>query len=297
MSASNSDLVSIIRKSDFYAYSHSPHWDNVVDVFYRVDRRKFLPYDLKTEVPVFDKRKRAAVSALFQAIESRDDSAVRRALDGFLRACQNMEAITVPVRELAYQDEPLPIGHGQTCSQPSIVAFMADQLAVYGSRKLRILGIGSGCGYSDAVALRLAGRGSVLVSAEIIPELAALSARNLSRHFRAKVPVYELSDLAERPDRRIVVVRGDASSGVSALAPFDRIYLAAAAWKGFDSSVLARQLNREGGVVLFPMRDGNGSFQDVLVKNVYSGGQLVKVEHFYGVGFVPLVSGCSTTGG
>ena len=67
-------------------------------------------------------------------------------------------------RALAYGDHPLPIGHGQTISQPFIVAFMTDLLNVQPG--LRVLEVGTGCGYQAAV---LAGLGGPVATIEILP--------------------------------------------------------------------------------------------------------------------------------
>jgi protein-L-isoaspartate(D-aspartate) O-methyltransferase len=71
------------------------------------------------------------------------------------------------VRPLAYADRPLPIGYGQTISQPFIVAYMTDALGV--ARTHRVLEIGTGSGYQAAVLAHLARE---VYSVEIVPELA-----------------------------------------------------------------------------------------------------------------------------
>jgi protein-L-isoaspartate(D-aspartate) O-methyltransferase len=74
----------------------------------------------------------------------------------------------------AYEDRPLPIGHGQTISQPYIVARMAALAALRGDE--RVLEVGAGCGYQTAVLADLAAE---VWAIEIIPELAALAAKKL----------------------------------------------------------------------------------------------------------------------
>ncbi|MBI4370364.1 MAG: protein-L-isoaspartate(D-aspartate) O-methyltransferase [Elusimicrobia bacterium] len=77
---------------------------------------------------------------------------------------------------LAYADRPLPIGCNQTVSQPYIVAYMAQQLALSGGET--ILEIGTGCGYEAAVLSRIC---KDVISLEIIPELAQFARKNLDR--------------------------------------------------------------------------------------------------------------------
>jgi len=84
----------------------------------------------------------------------------------------------------AYDDHPLPIGSGQTISQPYVVAFMTEQLGLTG--KERVLEIGTGSGYQTAVLSRLAGK---VFSIEIRPELAAEAAERLKEYGATNVEV------------------------------------------------------------------------------------------------------------
>ncbi len=115
----------------------------------------------------------------------------------------------VPPAEVgrAYLNRPLPIGHGQTISQPYIVAIMTDLLDVASGG--RVLEIGTGSGYQAAVLARLAAR---VVSIERIPRLAAQARRALDRLGITNV----------------VVHLGDGSLGRPADAPFDAIVVTAA---------------------------------------------------------------------
>lgn len=85
----------------------------------------------------------------------------------------------------AYFDRPLPIGNGQTISQPYIVALMAQALALKGDE--RVLEIGGGCGYSAAVLGELAAE---VESYEIIPELAEKAQKNLEKIGTRNVKTY-----------------------------------------------------------------------------------------------------------
>ncbi|HAV63739.1 MAG TPA: protein-L-isoaspartate(D-aspartate) O-methyltransferase, partial [Verrucomicrobiales bacterium] len=86
------------------------------------------------------------------------------------------EFVPPHLRKSAYADGPLPIGHGQTISQPYIVAFMTE--AVDPQPDHRVLEIGSGCGYQTAVLAELAGE---VFSVEIVAGLAEKAAETLSR--------------------------------------------------------------------------------------------------------------------
>jgi protein-L-isoaspartate(D-aspartate) O-methyltransferase len=112
-----------------------------------------------------------------------------------------------PVRDRAYQDRALPIGHGQTISQPYVVAVMTE--AVEPSPGDRVLEIGTGSGYQAAVLSRLVAE---VHSIEIIPELAD-AARQV---------------LGELGYENVSVVTGDGYLGLPDLAPFDGIVVTAA---------------------------------------------------------------------
>lgn len=108
----------------------------------------------------------------------------------------------------AYQDHPLPVGEGQTISQPYIVALMTSRLELKGSEK--VLEIGTGSGYQAAILARLS---KEVHTVERIPELAE----------KAKNTLKELGI------DNVIVHVGDGSLGWPEDAPFDRIIVTAAA--------------------------------------------------------------------
>jgi protein-L-isoaspartate(D-aspartate) O-methyltransferase len=112
------------------------------------------------------------------------------------------------VRRLAYEDGALPIGYGQTISQPYIVATICSLLELSGDE--RVLDVGTGSGYQAAVLAELAAE---VVTIERVPELAE----------RARAA------LAEPGYGQVEVIVGDGSLGVPERAPFDGIAVAAAA--------------------------------------------------------------------
>jgi protein-L-isoaspartate(D-aspartate) O-methyltransferase len=111
-------------------------------------------------------------------------------------------------RHRAYDDAALPIGHGQTISQPYMVARICEVLGLTGEE--RVLDVGAGSGYQAAVLAELAGE---VFSIERIPELAEQARANLAAAGKADVTVRE----------------GDGTLGLAEEAPFDAIAVAAAA--------------------------------------------------------------------
>ncbi len=124
-----------------------------------------------------------------------------------LRAVPRHELIPEEMRRHAYADGPLPIGLGQTISQPYIVAYMTEQLEL--ERGDRVLEVGTGSGYQAAVLAELCER---VYSIEIVPELAERAARDLERLGYDNVRVRT----------------GDGYRGWPDEAPFDAIIITAA---------------------------------------------------------------------
>ena len=112
-------------------------------------------------------------------------------------------------REFAYEDAALPIGSGQTISQPFMVALICEQLALRGDE--RVLDVGTGSGYQAAVLAELAGE---VHSIERVPELAE----------QARAALAEAGYAG-----RVRVHVGDGTLGLPELAPFGGIAVAAAA--------------------------------------------------------------------
>ena len=161
----------------------------------------------------------------------------------------------------AYEDRPLPIGEGQTISQPYMVAFMTELLNLTGTE--RLLEIGTGSGYQTAVLGKLA---AAVYSIEIIPQLSE----------RAKVLLNRLGF------DNVHLKVGDGFFGWEEQGPFDAILVTAAAAK--IPEPLWRQL-REGGRLIMPL--GAEKQGQALVRVTKSDGKQV-VEELTGVVFVPL---------
>jgi protein-L-isoaspartate(D-aspartate) O-methyltransferase len=165
------------------------------------------------------------------------------------------------LRAHAYEDRPLPIGEGQTISQPYIVALMTELLSLKGTE--RVLEIGTGSGYQTAVLAKLAAE---VYSIEIIPKLSE----------RAKT-------LLERLGFDNVHLKvGDGFFGWEERGPFEAILISAAAPK--IPEPLWRQLG-EGGRLIMPL--GAEKQAQRLVRVTKSDGKQV-IEELTGVVFVPL---------
>jgi protein-L-isoaspartate(D-aspartate) O-methyltransferase len=164
-------------------------------------------------------------------------------------------------RDQAFADRPLPLSHGQTLSQPYIVAFMAEALELTGPE--RILDVGAGSGYATAVLARL---GRHVTAVELEPALARLAAAHLRRLEVSNVEVFE----------------ADGTLGWPGGAPFDAIHVACAARS--IPGALVDQL-AEGGRMILPVGEPYGSPWLVRVRKV--GGRVVK-EELLPVAFVPM---------
>ncbi len=168
-------------------------------------------------------------------------------------------------RHLAHGDHPLPIGHGQTISQPFIVAFMTDLLDLQPEH--RVLEVGTGCGYQAAVLAELVDSVDTI---EVVPELAAEARAQLARLGHADVRVHV----------------GDGRLGLAEFAPFDRIVVTAAPERVPEA--LTRQL-APGGRLVIPV--GAGPWQQtLLIVDKDEEGRLSE-RRTIGVAFVPLVAG------
>jgi protein-L-isoaspartate(D-aspartate) O-methyltransferase len=176
-----------------------------------------------------------------------------------LRAIPRHEFVPSEQRRHAYEDRPLPIGEGQTISQPYIVAVMTELLELDGSEK--VLEIGTGSGYQTAVLAKLA---RAVWSIEIVPQLARRAEADLQRLGYANVHVRD----------------GDGYRGWPEQAPFDAIIVTAA--PGHIPEPLVAQLALGGRLVL-PV----GEVSQDLVR-VVRDEQGVRQERLLGVRFVPM---------
>jgi protein-L-isoaspartate(D-aspartate) O-methyltransferase len=166
------------------------------------------------------------------------------------------------LRRDAWANEPLPIGCGQTISQPLVVARMCELLELDGSE--RVLDVGTGSGYHAALLARLAAE---VYSIELHPELSDRAARALAA-----------------AGATVTLAVGDGSRGLPEHAPYDAINVAAAA-RGQVPPALIAQL-APGGRLVAPVEEGGDQYLALLLED-HGALRTTRLER---VRFVPLIS-------
>ena len=216
------------------------------------------------ENPAFDasREERLAAQRRLMVEEQLRTRGIRddRVLEALERVPRH-EFVAAEYEGQAYEDHPIPIGSGQTVSQPYIVAAMLESLSV-GSGDI-VLEVGTGSGYQTALLSLLAAR---VYSIERHPELAEEAQHRLERLGYNNVKVF----------------MGDGSQGLPEYAPFDVISVGAAAPR--IPEPLFQQL-RNGGRMILPV--GTSESQELwLVKNEEGRPQVTRME---ACRFVPLI--------
>jgi len=174
-------------------------------------------------------------------------------------AVDRKDFVPLSLRSEAYEDYPLPIGAGQTISQPYTVVFMLELLEL-GEEDI-ILDIGCGSGWTTALLARAAKRGTV-TAVERVPELLEFAAANLKKYHFKNIALQLAGRTLGVPGRR-----------------FDKILVSAAAHE--LPLELVEQL-RPGGIMVIPIRNEIA----VIYKKE---GERFEQEDFYGFRFVPLI--------
>lgn len=180
-----------------------------------------------------------------------------------VRAFENIDrAHFVPPEHAAeaYGDYPLPIGHGQTISQPTTVAFMLEHLNVQEGQK--VLDVGSGSGWTTALLAALTGPRGKVVGVEIVPELVQAGREHLGT---LKIQNAEIR-------------RAGRALGIPEEAPFNRILVSAAA-KELPKELVDQLV--PGGILVIPVQ---GAIWKITAHTDGS----TKAEQFPGFVFVPL---------
>ncbi len=168
------------------------------------------------------------------------------------------------MKNLSKENSALPIGFGQTISQPLTVAFMLELLSPKEGEK--ILDIGSGSGFSTALLSFIVKEKGRVFGMEIIPELLRFGEKNVSKYNFIKKGI-------------AFFVLGDGKMGYEREAPFDKILCSASSKK--VPSALKKQL-KIGGKIVIPLKSSIFLFEKKTEKEF-------KETEFYGFSFVPLV--------
>lgn len=183
-------------------------------------------------------------------------------IEGALRVAPREFFVPSVLRERAYEDEALPIGYGQTISQPHTVVFMLELLAA--DEGDAVLEAGSGSGWQTALLAHMVGAAGRVHAFEIVPELCAWGAENIARFpiLDARVTRYcrsatpGLPELSGRIDRVIAAAEADP---------------APAAW---------REQLKVGGMLVYP--SGHSVWREKK-----TGPEKFQLEEFPGFAFVP----------
>lgn len=191
-----------------------------------------------------------------------------------MRTVPREEFLPESLRSHAYVDCPLPIGEGQTISAPHMVSIMNEELQLQVGQ--RVLEVGSGCGYHACTVAEIIAPSDVekerwghVYTVEIVEALAQRARRNVERTGYAD---------------RVTTIIGDGGQGLPSEAPFDRIYVTAAAPD--TPKPLLEQLKSDG-VLLVPV--GEPHFFQSLIKVVKSRDGKIVRSNLGGVSFVPLI--------
>ena len=189
--------------------------------------------------------------------------------DGMLKTLRILEAfgeidranfVLEEYEDEAYGDYPLPIGHGQTISQPLTVAFMLDLLQPEAGDK--VLDVGSGSGWTTALLAQIVGPAGRVWGLELVPELVKFGSENLAKYNFSYADIRQAGEILGLPDE----------------APFDRILVSAA------GQVLPQGLIDQlkvGGRLVIPIQNSVWKIDKL------SETEIDKTE-FSGFAFVPL---------
>jgi len=185
-----------------------------------------------------------------------------------LRAVPREEFVLPENKEHAYQDHPLSIAHGQTISAPHMCVIMCEALDLHPGMK--ILEVGAGSGYHAALTAEIVGSdgNGHVYTIEIVTNLIDFAKGNLERTGYAD---------------RVTLIHGDGGKGLEDHAPFDRIFVAAAAPS--IPEPLIEQL-APGGIMLIPV-GSRGFYQELLMVSKSLNNEVTK-RKWGGVAFVPL---------
>ncbi|PIU42840.1 MAG: protein-L-isoaspartate O-methyltransferase [Parcubacteria group bacterium CG_4_9_14_0_2_um_filter_35_11] len=169
------------------------------------------------------------------------------------------------LKSLSDIDEALPIGEGQTISQPAVVAFMIELLEPKKGEK--ILDVGSGSGWTTALLAQIVGEKGKVFGIELIPSLAEFGKENIKRYNFIENGI-------------VKILCQDGSKGLPEEAPFDKILVSASAE---DVSQAFREQLKKGGKLVIPISTSIWLFKKK-EKDVF------EEKEYPGFVFVPLIS-------
>ena len=194
---------------------------------------------------------------------------------GYLRTPSIIEAfqkikridfLPLHLKSLSEVDEALPIGQGQTISQPAVVAFMIELLEPKSGEK--ILDVGSGSGWTTALLAQIVGEKGKVFGIEVIPSLAEYGKENIKKY-----------NFIEKEVVKIICT--DGSKGLKDETPFDKILVSAAAE---DVPQALKEQLKIGGTLVIPI-----STSIWLLKK--KGKNTFEEKEYTGFVFVPLIGG------
>ncbi|MFH1801392.1 MAG: protein-L-isoaspartate O-methyltransferase [archaeon] len=186
----------------------------------------------------------------------------KKIVDAFLKV-KREDFVIDSMKSRTYEDTALPLGHGQTISQPYTIAVMLSLLDVKDSQK--ILEVGSGCGYVLALLSELTGKKGKVFGVELVKELAEQSKKNL----------YEYSN--------VKVYNKNGADGLEEHAPFDRILISAAC-REVPERLLAQL--KDHGILVAPV---GSRYEQTLVKIQNKKNNFITKEKISGFIFVPFI--------
>jgi protein-L-isoaspartate(D-aspartate) O-methyltransferase len=157
-----------------------------------------------------------------------------RIIEAF-RKIKRIDFLPEDTEDLAELNEALPIGLGQTISQPLVVAFMIEQLQPQSGDK--ILDVGSGSGWTSALLGEIVGEEGKVIAIEVIPELMEFGKKNVEKYNFVK-------------EGRVIFVCTDGSKGYQKEAPFDKILVSATAERVFPAW---KEQLKTGGRIVTPI--------------------------------------------
>ena len=227
-------------------------------------------------------------SQLLQSLKQRGFS--KEILNAFLKV-KRESFVPEKIRTHAYEDTALPIGRGQTISQPYTIAMMLSLLKLKEGQK--VLEAGSGCGYVLALISEIVGSRGRVFGIEIIKELVENSRKNLKNYKNIKVYNKNGTDGLSKEEiatfvggnekRRRSGIRGKSARETAGSLAFDRILISAACEKIPEK--LLSQL-KDKGIIVAPV----GLYEQSLVAVQKKKNKFIIKEKIPGFVFVPFIS-------